>query len=161
MTLRPGDSATVTVPRFITILALLAMTAIIVAVTVASKGASYTKVDPRPFDDLRHLAQAAERKPVSTQILAVVIVPIIGNVLLFVPWGLLTFISLYTVDRPTVQTYILTILLGFTFTLAVEAWQYFLPSRVADINDVIWNTLGTVLGAILGHLRLRVRFEFD
>jgi len=26
---------------------------------------------------------------------------------------------------------------------------------------VIWNTLGTVLGAILGHLRLRVRFEFE
>jgi glycopeptide antibiotics resistance protein len=31
---------------------------------------------------------------------------------------------------------------------------------VADINDVIWNTSGTILGAFLGHARLRVRFEF-
>jgi glycopeptide antibiotics resistance protein len=88
-------------------------------------------------------------------------VPIIGNILLFVPWGFLTFIAFYSVDRPTVQTYVLTILLGFTFTVLIEAWQYFLPSRVADINDVIWNTVGTVLGAILGHMRLRVRFEFE
>ena len=163
MTDNPATRQTgnITVPRFITILALLAMTAVIIAVTVASKGASYTKVDPRPFDDLRHLVQVAERRGVSTQVLAVIIVPIIGNILLFVPWGLLMFISLYTIDRPTVQTYVLTILLGLTFTLAIEAWQYFLPSRVADINDVIWNTLGTVLGAILGHLRLRVRFEFE
>ena len=84
-----------------------------------------------------------------------------ANILLFVPWGVLMFIALYSVERPTVQTYILTILLGLTFTLGVEAWQYFLPSRVADINDVIWNTSGTVAGAILGHMRLRVRFEFE
>ena len=50
--------------------------------------------------------------------------------------------------------------LGFTFTCAIEAWQYFLPTRVADINDIIWNTVGVFLGAILGHLRERVRFEF-
>ena len=70
------------------------------------------------------------------------------------------FLALYSVERPTVQTYVLTILLGFTFSCAIEAWQYFLPSRVADINDVIWNTVGTSLGAVAGHLRRRVRFEF-
>lgn len=161
MSAQLSESATVRIPRFVTILALIAMTAAIIGVTVASKGSNYTKVDPRPFDDLKHLAHAIERRPVSTQIFAVIIVPIIGNVLLFVPWGLLMFIALYTIERPTVQTYVLTILLGFTFTLAIEAWQYFLPSRVADVNDVIWNTLGTILGAILGHMRLRVRFEFQ
>jgi glycopeptide antibiotics resistance protein len=51
-------------------------------------------------------------------------------------------------------------LLGLSFTCAIEGWQYFLPSRVADVNDIIWNTLGTLGGAILGHLRERVRFEF-
>jgi VanZ family protein len=60
-----------------------------------------------------------------------------------------------------VQTYVLTVLLGLTFACAIEAWQYFLPSRVADINDIIWNTVGTLLGAILAHMRLRLRFEFD
>ena len=76
------------------------------------------------------------------------------------PWGFLLFIALYTVERPTMQTYVLTVLLGLTFTCTIEAWQYFLPSRVADVNDIIWNTLGTFGGAILGHLRERVRFEF-
>ena len=98
---------------------------------------------------------------VSTRILALIFMPVIANVLLFVPWGFLMFISLYTAERPTIQTYVLTILLGFSFTLTIEAWQYFLPTRVADVNDVIWNTVGVTFGALLGHLRLRVRFEFE
>lgn len=166
VTVQPNQPAarqtgSLTIPRFVTIIALLLVTVAIISITVWSSGKSYTKVDPLPFDDLRHLFHRVEHRPVSTQILAVIIVPIIGNILLFVPWGFLMFIALYSVDRPTVQTYVLTILLGFTFTIVIEAWQYFLPSRVADINDVIWNTLGTVLGAILGHMRLRVRFEFE
>ena len=150
-----------TIPRWLTILFLLAVTAGIVALTVWSPGKSYTKVDPLPFDDLRHVMQRVSHRPMSTEILALIIVPIIGNILLFMPWGFLLFISLYSIHRPTVQTYVLTILLGFTFSIAIEAWQYFLPSRVSSINDVIWNTLGTILGAILGHMRLRVRFEFE
>ncbi len=149
------------IKRPITIILLILVTAGIAATTIWTSGRSYTKVDPLPFDDIRNLAQRLGNRPISTQILAVIIVPIIGNIILFVPWGFLMFIALYSVERPTVQTYVLTILLGFTLTLAIEAWQYFLPSRVADINDVIWNTAGTITGAILGHMRLRVRFEFE
>ncbi|MGZ7031845.1 MAG: VanZ family protein [Thermoanaerobaculia bacterium] len=144
----------------LTVLLMLDVTLAIISVTVWTSGKSYSKVDPIPFEEIRHLARRIEHKPVSTQLLAVIVVPIIANVLLFVPWGFFTFISLYTSRRPTVQTYVLTILLGICFTLAVETWQYFLPSRVADVNDVIWNTVGTIVGAMLGHLRLRVRFEF-
>lgn len=151
----------VAIRRPVTIVLLLVVTILIGATTLWTYGKSYTKVDPLPFDDIRHLAQRFGSRPISTQILAVIIVPIIGNIILFVPWGFLTFIALYSVERPTVQTYVLTILLGLTLTLAIEAWQYFLPSRVADINDVIWNTAGTIAGAILGHMRLRVRFEFE
>ncbi|GAC1431150.1 MAG: hypothetical protein NVSMB68_03440 [Thermoanaerobaculia bacterium] len=154
-------SRTVDVHRVVTFLLLLLVTAGIISLTIWITGRSHSKVDPRPFDDLVHLAHRVEHRPVSTQILAVIIVPILGNIMLFVPWGFLMFISLYTVDRPTVQTYVLTILLGFTFSVAIEAWQYFLPSRVASVNDVIWNTTGTILGAILGQLRLRIRFEFE
>ena len=152
-------ASTVTIRRPVTILLLLVVTASIALVTVYMSGKSYSKVDLHPFQDIRTLRDRT--RPIATPILAVIVMPIIGNILLFVPWGFLTFIALYTVDRPTVQTYILTILLGFTFTLAIEAWQYFLPSRVVDVNDVIYNTLGTVLGALSGHLRLRVRFEFE
>jgi glycopeptide antibiotics resistance protein len=152
----------ITIRRPVTIFLLLLVTAAIIATTLWISGKSYSKVDPKPFDDLSHLARllASPRKQVSMHTVAVIIVPIIANILLFVPWGFLLFLALYTIERPTMQTYVLTILLGLTFTCAIEAWQYFLPSRVADVNDVIWNTLGTFGGAILGHLRARVRFEF-
>jgi glycopeptide antibiotics resistance protein len=151
----------VAIKRPITILLLIAVTLGIAGVTIWTSGKSYSKVDPRPFEDLQRIADRfGTPRPMSTQILAVLIVPIIGNILLFVPWGFLMFISLYTLDRPTLQTYLLTFLLGLTFTLAIEAAQYFLPSRVVDVNDVIWNCSGTFIGSVLGHMRLRVRFEF-
>jgi glycopeptide antibiotics resistance protein len=144
----------------VTIALLLVVTALIVLTTVWMSGKSYTKVDPVPFEDIRHLTHRIALRPVSTHVLAVMIVPIIANVLLFVPWGFLMFIALYSIERPTLQTYVLTLLLGFTFTCVIEGWQYFLPDRVADVNDIIWNTTGALLGAILGHMRERLRFEF-
>src|SRR5687767_10681320 len=119
----------VAIRRPVTIILLLAATVAIAAFTIWTSGKSYGKVSPLPFEDIRHLAQRLGNKPISTQILAVIVVPIIGNIIMFVPWGFLTFISLYSVERPTVQTYVLTILLGFTLSICIEAWQYFLPSR--------------------------------
>ena len=153
--------STVVVPRTVTILLLLVVTAVICLTTLWTSGKSYSKVDPVPFEDIRHITYRLQHHTVSTRILAIVFVPVIANVLLFVPWGFFMFISLYTIDRPTVQTYVLTVLIGLTLTCAIEAVQYFLPSRVADVNDIIWNTAGTFIGAIFGHLRERVRFEFD
>lgn len=151
----------VVVRRPLTLFLLLLVTLAIVTITVWMAGRSYENFDPIPFDDIRYLARRLAERPISTQILAVLIVPMIANVLLFVPWGFLTFLALYNLERPTLQTYILTILLGLSFSLGIEGWQYFLPSRVADINDVIWNTTGATLGALLGHARQRVRFEFE
>jgi glycopeptide antibiotics resistance protein len=150
----------VVIRKPLTIALLMVATAAIIAITVWMAGKSYETLNPTPFDDIRFLARRLALRPISTHVLAVLVVPMIANVLLFVPWGFLTFITFYSIERPTMQTYVLTILLGFSFSLAIEGYQYFLPSRVADINDVIWNTAGTILGALLGHARLRVRFEF-
>ena len=151
----------VVVRKPFTLLLLIAVTAVIGTITVWMAGKSYGNFDPIPFDEIRDLAQRLRDRPMSTHLFAVIVVPIVANVLLFIPWGFLTFIVLYTVERPTLQTYILTVLLGFCLSLGIEAWQYFLPSRVADIGDVVWNTSGAVIGAVLGHLRLRVRLEFE
>lgn len=150
----------ITIKRPLTVFLLLLATLCIAGVTVWTAGNSYSKVHPIPFEEVRELAGRVDERPVSATILALLVVPIIANVLLFVPWGFLMFISLYSVKRPTVQTYLLTVLLGLSLTLAIEAYQYFLPSRVADATDVASNSLGALLGAILGHMRLRVRFEF-
>ena len=155
------SQSTIVIRRPITVLLLLCVTAAIVAVTLGMSGRTYSGLDPIPFEDVRHLAQRIEHHPVSTRIISLIIVPIIMNILLFVPFGFLLFIALYTIERPTVQTYVLTVFLGVTFSCAIEAWQYFLPDRVADINDIIWNSLGALLGAILAHMRMRLRFEFD
>lgn len=151
----------VVVRKPLTLLLLIGVTAAIVSITVWMAGKSYAHFDPIPFDDIRYLANRLGDRPISTHILAVLVVPMVANVLLFVPWGFLMFIAFYGVDRPTLQTYVMTILLGLSLSLVIEGWQYFLPSRVADINDVIWNTLGAAAGALAGHLRLRVRFEFE
>ncbi len=156
-----APSSVIAVHRPVTVLLLLAMTTVIIFATLDVSGKSYSKVDPIPFEDLRHLTHRIAHRPISTQTLAVIVMPIVANTLLFVPWGFLMFVALYTLDRPTIQTYVLTLLLGFSFTCLIEAWQYFLPDRVADINDIIWNTVGTLIGAICGHLRQRVRFEFE
>lgn len=151
----------IVVRRPVTLLLLVVVTVGIGAATLAISGKSYSKVDPIPFQDLRHIVHLAEHRSVSTRLLALVIMPIVANVLLFIPWGFLMFIALYTVERPTAQIYILTVLLGLSYACLIEAWQYFLPTRVADVNDIIWNTVGAFSGAVLAHLRMRVRFEFD
>ena len=155
-------SRTITIKRPLTIGLLLLVTAAIIAITLWMSGKSYSNLAPMPFEDIKHLAKRLDSPTsnVSMYVVAVTVVPIVANILLFIPFGFLLFIALYTVERPTMQTYVLTLLIGFTFTCGIEAWQYFLPSRVADVNDIIWNTAGTFGGAILGHLRERVRFEF-
>ncbi len=156
-----SPQTSIVIGRPVTILLLLVATAAICAATLWASGKSYSKVDPIPFEDIRHIAHRLEHHTVSTRVLAIVFVPIVANILLFVPWGFLMFIALYSTDRPTVQTYVLTMLIGFSLTCCIEGYQYFLPSRVADVNDIIWNTTGALIGAIFGHLRERVRFEFD
>lgn len=154
-------SREIVIRKPLTFVLLVLVTIAIASITVWMSGKSYSNLEPVPFENIRYLANRLGARPISTQILAVIVVPIIANVLLFVPFGFLLFILLYTVERPTMQTYILTTLLGFSLTLGIEAYQYFLPSRVADVNDVIWNTSGAVIGALLGHARLRLRFEFE
>jgi hypothetical protein len=151
----------ITIRRPITVLLLLLVTAGIIVVTMSVSGRSYAKVDPIPFEGVRHLWDRLHHRATSTWLIAMIVMPIVGNILLFLPFGFLLFLSLHSEARPTVQSYVLTILIGFSFSCAVEAYQYFLPTRVADINDIIWNSTGTFLGTVLGHLRSRVRFELE
>src|ERR1043166_9997963 len=82
------------VRRPLTILLLLAVTIAIAALTTSITGKSYSKVDPIPFEDLRHMAHRLEHRPMATTTLSLIVMPVIGNTLLFLPWGFLLFISL-------------------------------------------------------------------
>jgi glycopeptide antibiotics resistance protein len=152
---------TITIGRPTTIALLLVATVAIALITLWASGKAYTKVDPVPFHDLRVLGDKLAEGPVRFPTLVALLSPMILNVLLFMPWGFLAFIALDTPSRPALQSYLLTILLALGLSLAIEATQYFLPDRVTDINDVIWNSVGALGGAFVGHLRKRVRVAFE
>lgn len=72
------------------------------------------------------------------------------NVLLFVPFGFfLPFIW------PNMDKLKYTVLSGFSFSLLVEISQLF-NNRRTDIDDLILNTLGTLLGYLLFKMFIRI-----
>lgn len=153
---------TVRVPKLVTFVLLLISVGVILGVTISLTGKAYSKVDPEPFHELRILMdRLQDPRPVPTPVVVTLLMPMILNMLLFMPMGFFLFILLDNPDRSALQSYLLTFFLAMALSLGIEAWQYFLPTRVTDVNDVIWNGVGALLGAILGHLRKRVRIAFE
>ncbi len=152
---------TVVVGKFATVVLLLVTTIGIALFTLWVSGKTYTKVDPVPFHDLRVLKTRLAEGPVPFPTFVALVSPMILNVLLFLPWGFLVFVLLDNPDRPVPQCYLLTLVLALGLSLGIEAAQYFLPTRVTDINDVIWNACGALLGAIFGHIHRRFRIAFE
>lgn len=152
---------TVVVKKWLTALLLLLVTVVILSITITLAGHTYRKVDPRPFHDIRTLVHRLQQGPTPFPVFVSLLMPILLNVAMFAPWGFLLFILLDRPTRATSQSYLLTLLLAVAFSCGIEVWQYFLPSRVTDINDVIWNATGAMVGALFGHLRKRVRVAFE
>lgn len=74
---------------------------------------------------------------------------ILGNVVLFVPFGILGMLA----ARPGTQNLrrlLQVCLLGTVFAFVLQVAQFYLPSRDQALQDVVWNLLGTVAGATLG-----------
>lgn len=67
----------------------------------------------------------------------------IGNVLLFIPVGLL--LKLLGVSAR------LVLLIGFTFSCSIELFQYLLKFGLCELDDVLHNTVGTLLGLFIGN----------
>lgn len=157
----PQTVRTILVRRRVTVLLLLLTTAAIAGLTLYASGKAYAKVDPEPFREIRLLTEKLAEGPVRTETVVALTMPIVLNILLFVPWGFLMFLALDRPERATLQTYLWTVLVAMAFSSLIEAWQYFLPTRVTDVNDIIWNGAGAFAGALFGHLRKRVRFAFE
>ena len=68
---------------------------------------------------------------------------ILGNVLLFVPFGFALPLAVRWCRRAAV-----TVAIGATLSLSIEILQMVLPFRDPDIDDVVCNTIGTLIGYV-------------
>ncbi len=82
----------------------------------------------------------------------IAILNVIGNVLIFIPLG--TFIMLYRKEKKALKT----VLNIFVSSVLVEVIQFIFALGVTDIDDVMLNTLGGLLGVLFYYtLRLLVK----
>jgi VanZ family protein len=142
--------------------ALLAIvTAAMAALLFVLSGRAYA-ADRSPLLELTARVLGGGGVPVSRDAVLAFLMPVIANILLFVPWGFLAFVGLDSPRRPRRTTYLLTIIGALVIAVAMSAWQELLPTRVTSMPDALANAAGALAGAALGHARkgIRIRFAF-
>ena len=154
-----SEVKTIRVPRAVTVSFLLLVTAAIAAMIYWLSGRAMLH-ERVTITELLSLVRRYDRGLIGTDALLASVAPAVVDVLLFVPWGVLAFLSLDRGESHRVSTYALTIAVGVAFALALVAWQNRLPTRVTGWYDALWNSAGCIAGAVLGDLRKRVRIRF-
>lgn len=117
--------------------------------------------DTHPIREILARLLGSSRGPVSRDALLAFLMPVIANMLLFVPWGFLAFVALDSPSRNRLATYAITIVAAMVFATAMFVWQHYLPTRVTSLPDAVANGAGALAGAALGHARKGVRIRFD
>ena len=85
----------------------------------------------------------------------------IANILFYMPFGFCAIVVLRTATDALLRILPVT-LIGALLSASMELLQYFDEGRVTAATDLYANTIGTLLGAIMGSLiggRLRFRFR--
>ncbi|HVG25134.1 MAG TPA: VanZ family protein [Thermoanaerobaculia bacterium] len=142
--------------------ALLALTtALMVTLLYLLSGRAYA-ADRSPLWELAARMLGARREQVSRDALLAFLMPVIANVLLFMPWGFLAFVGLDSPRRARRHTYFMTMIGALVVAGCMYVYQEFLPTRVTSPPDAIANGAGALAGAALGHARkgMRIRFDF-
>jgi glycopeptide antibiotics resistance protein len=108
-----------------------------------------------PFHSLADIRHDTAGLGLGATLRSAAVLQVVFNVVLFVPWGLL-------VRRYLGRGVVVTTLSGLAASVLVETTQYtgifgLIPCsyRVADVDDVLANTLGALLGALAAPLLLR------
>lgn len=75
------------------------------------------------------------------------LIDVVGNIIVFMPLGFgLAGVLRLTNFRQTIG---LAALGGFGLSLLIELSQLVIPSRTTDVDDLIFNTLGASMGAVI------------
>lgn len=141
--------------------ALLAIvTASMASLLYVLTGRAYA-ADRSPLLELTARVLGGGDAAVSRDTLLAFLMPVIANVLLFVPWGFLAFVGLDSPRRRRRTTYLMTIIGALVIAGGMSVWQEFLPTRVTSMPDALANAAGALAGAALGHARKGVHVRFD
>jgi glycopeptide antibiotics resistance protein len=151
---------TVTVPRAVTVILLIIVSAAMSLLIASLSGRAYLGVR-LTMPELVSLIHRYDEGAISNDSLLATAAPGIADLLFFLPWGALAFLAFDGGEEHRLRTYLVTLAVGVTFALGLMAWQSRLPTRVTGWDDAGWNTLGCLFGAVAGHLRKRVRIRFD
>jgi len=81
---------------------------------------------------------------------------LLKNIVGFIPLGF-CFYPYVSVVRLYKHPALITVILGFAVSLTIEVLQAYLPTRDSGTTDLITNTLGTWIGALLCVLSVGVR----
>jgi len=148
------------VRKAVTFALLVLITAAMCALLYLLSGKAYA-ADTHPLRELLARLLGSQRVAVSRDALLAFLMPVIANVLLFVPWGFLTFVMVDTPARPRSLTYAITFIAAIVFAAGMYLWQQYLPTRVTTLVDTLANGMGALAGAALGHARKGVHVRFD
>jgi hypothetical protein len=152
-----AEIRTIRVPRWVTVVLLLLVSAAMGALIYALSGRAYTPERGTLVDVVAALRRGDDR-PVTVLAVAA---PFIADILFFLPWGAIAFLAIDREGQPLSRSYSATVLVGVAFALSLAVWQRTLPTRVTGGFDVLWNAVGCLAGAIVGHMRKRVRIRFE
>jgi glycopeptide antibiotics resistance protein len=72
-----------------------------------------------------------------------------GNLALLIPFGALMTAAMQQKTRTFWARVLMVFCAGLLFSLVIETTQYWLPTRSSDVDDVILNSTGAVMGALL------------
>jgi glycopeptide antibiotics resistance protein len=150
----------VTVPRAVTVILLIIVSAAMSLLIASLSGRAYLGVR-LTMPEVVSLMHRYDAGAISNDALLATAAPGIADLLFFLPWGALAFLTFDGGEAHRLRTYLLTLAVGVTFALGLMAWQSRLPTRVTGWDDAGWNTLGCLLGAVAGHLRKRLRIRFE
>ncbi len=150
----------IVVPKPVTYALLVVTMAAMAGLLYLLSGKAYA-ADTHPVREILARLLGSSRGPVSRDALLAFLMPVIANMLLFVPWGFLAFVAVDSPSRARGVTYAITIVAAVVFAAAMFVWQQYLPTRVTSLADTVANGAGALAGAALGHARKGVRVRFE
>ncbi|HEX9636812.1 MAG TPA: VanZ family protein [Acidobacteriota bacterium] len=128
---------------------LAAWLALILLLTLLPDPGPAREINLSPLLSVRRLILASHNSGVLGRAARVWIYNIAGNLLLFLPVGLLSFVSLRGLRVGRSAAAAGAALFSLALSLAIELYHFSIPQRTADIDDVIFNLLGAAGGVAL------------